>query len=543
MPRTRLLDLPDELLGAVIAELATATDTILFGVTCKRVYALATDSSVWRRHCLRTWASWEPRHGFHSKLSRPLLETDWRALVVERITTDRLALDTFETLLSTQQARASRMHTLAARGADVKDLLLRLARETPDDAGDVLARRWHADAILGLIGRREAIALWGRLERGLHVDLEEALGAYDVFVAGYAPGTQGIKSSLDRIAAAIQHDTPSIDAMTIRQKAIRIADYLQSEKLVGMSNLENYHALRNNFLSLALSADEQRRDCLPLQSVAIFCAVARRFGIYASPSSFPRNVHAIISAPPDTTLDGHPRAGDVPSASEGDIVMYMDPFRRSDEVSSDDLHSQLSRMGVPTSDHASFLGPASTVEMVLRTGRNILVSVEGVRMPGAPDDDNDSNEPPEVPDVDLAKYAALWSLFVLGDDDPTRAQARRRQGTRLLLEQLQTDYPHDVRTFSEVMPRLLQYLPEQPLVMTLLSTLQAADREAKAPKARAPGVEVMHRIGTYFEHRRYGYRGFVVGWDPHCAATAEWIAQMRVDDLPRGRNQPFYNVV
>lgn len=540
MPGTQLLDLPDELLGAVILELATASDTVLFGLTCKRVYALAAASPVWRRHCLGTWQSWNAQHDFHSKLSRPPLETDWRALYVERVTTDRLALDLFETVLATQQARASRMHDLAVHGSDVQDLLLRLVRETPDEAEDVLARRWHANAILGLISRRKAIDVWSRLQRGEHVELEEALGAYDGFIAGSAPGPEGIKSSLDRIAAAIQEDTPGIDGMTIRQKAVRVADYLQSKNLVGMSNMENYHALRNNFLSLALREDEERRDCLPLQSVAIYCAVARRLDVDASPSNFPRHVHAVISAPPGTTLDGYPRAGDASSESEKDITMYMDPFRQSEEVPCDELHFQLSRIGVPIPDHDSFLGPASTLEMVLRTGRNILVSVEGVRMPGV--EDNDSNEP-EVPDAELAKYAALWSLFMLGDDDPARASARRRQGTRFLLEQLQTDYPHDVRTFAEVTPHLLQDMPELPLVTELLETLQGADREPKAPNVRAPGVEVMHRVGTYFEHRVYGYRGFIVGWDPRCAAAPEWIMQMRVDDLPRGRNQPFYNVV
>ena len=59
-----------------------------------------------------------------------------------------------------------------------------------------------------------------------------------------------------------------------------------------------------------------------------------------------------------------------------------------------------------------------------------------------------------------------------------------------------------------------------------------------------PGMGgVAAKIGTHFKHKRYGYTGVVVGWDVKCGAEPRWIEQMHVDDLPRGREQPFYNVV
>ncbi|KAI7531845.1 hypothetical protein KC331_g13886, partial [Hortaea werneckii] len=54
---------------------------------------------------------------------------------------------------------------------------------------------------------------------------------------------------------------------------------------------------------------------------------------------------------------------------------------------------------------------------------------------------------------------------------------------------------------------------------------------------------VTWKIGTYFRHKRYRYAGIVIGWDTSCGAEPAWIEQMRVDDLPRGRHQPFFNVV
>lgn len=538
----QLLDLPDELLGAIINQTICAKDTWHLGIVCKRLYCLAVASPVWRRHCRCTWTSWDKSHDLQNRLEQRPLETDWRALYVKRSQIDRRASQLFDSLLATQQARASRMHELAVLGPDVEDLLRSLIYKS-HNADDVLARRWHAEAILEMIGRRQAVDVWSRQQRGEHVELEEALGAYDEFVLGRTIGVQGIKAMLHVLAAAIREGTSGFDNLTIRQKAVCIARHLRSEGVVGMPDLEEYHALRNSFISLALTPDEDVGEgCLPLQSVAIYCAVARRLGIDAKPSNFPRHVHAVITAPADMTLDGRPLtdAGDFSSDPE---MMHMDPFRQDEEVDQEILLGQLSRIGVPPHQYAQFLGPTTELEMVLRTGRNILVSVDGLHMPG--------QEPPDAedgvyyPDPDTAKYAALWSLFIHGDSDHANALILRRQAIRYLLDQLRSDLWQDVDLLAETAPRLLEGHPELPLVMSLTQNMLAEGRRAKTPVPR-PAAEadpVQHRIGTYFEHRRYGYRGFVVGWSQTCAASQTWIAQMRVDELPRGRHQPFYNIV
>ena len=42
---------------------------------------------------------------------------------------------------------------------------------------------------------------------------------------------------------------------------------------------------------------------------------------------------------------------------------------------------------------------------------------------------------------------------------------------------------------------------------------------------------------------RYNYRCVIYGWDEKCVQSEDWIAQMRVDQHPPGRHQPFYNVL
>ena len=50
-------------------------------------------------------------------------------------------------------------------------------------------------------------------------------------------------------------------------------------------------------------------------------------------------------------------------------------------------------------------------------------------------------------------------------------------------------------------------------------------------------------LGQVLTHRVYGYRGVIIGYDPVCMMPSDWIAQMGVDKLDRGRAQPFYHVL
>jgi hemimethylated DNA binding protein len=69
----------------------------------------------------------------------------------------------------------------------------------------------------------------------------------------------------------------------------------------------------------------------------------------------------------------------------------------------------------------------------------------------------------------------------------------------------------------------------------------AAEAEA-ALKTPQPG-EVAYDAGQCLVHRRYNYRGVIIGADPSCKQTEAWIRQMNVDSLEHGRNQPFYHVL
>ena len=50
-------------------------------------------------------------------------------------------------------------------------------------------------------------------------------------------------------------------------------------------------------------------------------------------------------------------------------------------------------------------------------------------------------------------------------------------------------------------------------------------------------------IGQALRHRKYQYRGVIVGFDLECTQSEEWMQMMNVEGLTRGRMQPFYNVL
>lgn len=536
----QLLQLPDELLGAVICHIPTPADTAAFGLTCRRIHKIVCTSPVWKQHCVQTWQHWDPQHGLLAKLAQPPLQTDWRKIFLQRVNDDLKAAVVFKLLISMQQRRLHRMHEISEKGYDVQDLLLNLRDRTPDQAEDVLARRWHADAILRMMHRARAIEVWRRFRLGDNVSTEEALCAFDMFVLANSVGDfSAVEKRFDSIAQSIRDKNDGFDEQTVRQKAILIAAFLFSEGLVGMPALlpdeANYHALRNNFITMALLSPTHAS--LPLQSVAIYCAVARRCGVIATPSNFPRHVHAVVQAPPDQTLDGQPKTTDASPE-----FLHVDTWQEPHQLFEDQLRLRLMQTGISTHDHDRQLGPADGRDILIRASRNILVSVNNARLHHE-GGDAPSNEQAHAPDPAAAQYAAFWAMSMLVDNNDALAP-QRREFLQVLLQQFHNQFPEDFALIRTCVLPMLEGSLGYGQMEDFLEEIIEDDSEPKEPKFRAAQIaEVQYRIGDYFEHRHYSYKGFIVGWDAQCEASPEWIERMQVDNLRRGRWQPFYNIV
>lgn len=55
--------------------------------------------------------------------------------------------------------------------------------------------------------------------------------------------------------------------------------------------------------------------------------------------------------------------------------------------------------------------------------------------------------------------------------------------------------------------------------------------------------QVKYRVGQVFKHKKFGYRGVIVGWDETTKAPEFWINQMHGKDNPKWRDQPNYSVL
>lgn len=54
---------------------------------------------------------------------------------------------------------------------------------------------------------------------------------------------------------------------------------------------------------------------------------------------------------------------------------------------------------------------------------------------------------------------------------------------------------------------------------------------------------IRYDIGNVIEHKRYGYRGVIMGYTATCEASPSWVSMMNVGALERGPDQPFYHVL
>jgi hypothetical protein len=75
-----------------------------------------------------------------------------------------------------------------------------------------------------------------------------------------------------------------------------------------------------------------------------------------------------------------------------------------------------------------------------------------------------------------------------------------------------------------------------------IMALQAESLAAQANAVIFQQRSYEYRLGQKVKHRVLGYRGVICGMDPLCCESEEWMSAVAVEELPRGRNQPFYQV-
>lgn len=335
---------------------------------------------------------------------------------------------------------------------------------------------------------------------------------------------------LDRIAQQVCSETLRFMDQSPQQKAIALAEFLRRNDLTGISGKSHYHDLQNNFIGIALQ--NEPHPSLPLVSVAIYCCVAQRLGIDAQPCGFPFHMLAIIKPSPGRTLDGrHTVSG---TSSE---PMYMDPFRSNQEVYVKDLRSQLERLGISPSNFPELLGVSSTAEIVRRSAKNIITSLQAIRR------NHDAGH--SFPNVDCAFYAAAWALLLLPEGSTITAGAQRANLLGHITELIEKHFLTDTWLIEKYILPLIEDGPQHGQLQNTIRVIRTTDHMPKNVKGRTSDSlrNVIYKVGQIFHHKRYHYKAIITGWDVECAATDDWMAHMGVHELQRGKYQGFYHVL
>lgn len=438
-------------------------------------------------------------------------------------------------------ARIPRYRQIDEWGVDVKDRLLHHIN-CPDHIEDVLARRYWARSILKGHYRREAVMTWSDIEEGEDVPLEKALSTFEMFFRQDENDSQSISEWLDKLAADFEKETRSVWAtLGTRDKALQLAHWMVAMRnFVGAHNEDSYYDVCNNFIGFTLQ--NPRRPGLPLIYVAVFCALAQRMGLDAKPCSFPLHVYAIVHAPAGKDLSGNSiKTG---KASQ-DTRMFLDLYLRKQdiEVSEAELRLDMERIpGIPLTLHDQYLQSADTKSMVIRTRQNLMQAIQHAH-----------NMDPEGTTANghfLSRhreellYAVVWMTMIFdGGDGP--AYERRRTHVEYLMRPLETEFFADWYLFDEVVMPTFQGTEVAAILRRLLADIRQRDLAAPSPSYRTPEIseKIEYKVGTCFVHQKYGYTGFIIGWDSACSMPEPWQAAQRIDSLKHGRGQCFYNVV
>lgn len=250
----------------------------------------------------------------------------------------------------------------------------------------------------------------------------------------------------------------------------------------------NYNDLASTFLGNAML---DRHVTIPINLVAVFCALCQEFGLQAKPVGFPGQMLAVVQ--------------------DGGRSVYVSPFDGFGILDPAELETRLMGMGYGYGRNDLYR-PVSGREVVIRCARNVFDRLERgtVSANGMP-----------------ALYGALTSLKMVGQRGPL-AEA---QFSALVA----IHYPYDIAIWDE----LNEPEWEDHILRTRLS-----DITRRTPKRRFEQTrEIGHKCGVVFRHRLFGYYAVITGWDSFCDQSEHWIQQMRVDSLPFGRYQPFYHAL
>ncbi|XP_046622269.1 F-box only protein 21-like isoform X2 [Neodiprion virginianus] len=280
------------------------------------------------------------------------------------------------------------------------------------------------------------------------------------------------------------------------------------KRLCFHGNSEMFYSSENSFINRVL----EKKHGIPITLAIVFESIARRLGVRCEPVSFP--AHFLLRWKEKYTLP----------ESEEDESFYIDVFYDGQLLTKNSCPKISGTSRCPIQRY-NIHNAATAIEVIGRMANNLEVA---------------GRQRTQLNNRAARLRSALELLHLVQPYDTSTILHLARF---YMLHQM--DLAGLVNTLNTIQRDL--EIGSRGQANHILQMLHDYERHMKdvpeehiLPKKRRP--EVLYAIGLIMKHRTYDYLCVITGWDPHCAATTEWMTEMGVDELCGGSNQPFYNV-
>ncbi|KAL0579456.1 hypothetical protein V5O48_002562 [Marasmius crinis-equi] len=453
---------------------------------------------------------------------------EYRQLYAERRKLDRVALSLMDKIVEDRRVRTECATEIVRLRLDILDALQSEAQNLEGplpilSCGAIpkpeTTRYFWVKAIMEEITRGYGVRLWGRIVRNEISYVEGYLSMSCFFGKTYYevrlymdPSTQSsrrrmqVKTILDDITIRardylLQNGvTLSKEAKDYDAKAVclKICEFMRDEGF-GPVDARLFHSIQHQFPHAYLTTN---RKANPISLVHVFVAIAHFVGVIASPVDFPVRVLAHVAEPREDVDD-----------------FFVNVYDSQILSLRDDIPHLLSRQGVSPARTEDFITPCGPIPMILRAGRNIMAALHS----------------PGNASASLARAAIIFTFSMhiqLSDRSdlvpPFIAGCEALDCATFVSEEMIPEHPEGSTT-------------RELLASGVKETMEREKAEAEVIHYRSQEeTSIQHFVGMVFQHRAYHYIGCIFGWDPVCAASEDWIREMNVKSLPRGRYQPFY---
>ncbi|KAJ3725569.1 Hemimethylated DNA-binding protein YccV like-domain-containing protein [Lentinula guzmanii] len=470
--------------------------------------------SIWQQHYqVRYLHANEP----HEDQRKARTGGHWKLMYAERRTIDKEVLKHLDSIVMKRVGRYEHANALTKYLFDAWDVLeIEKGMVSPGEYMKICTlgeshtllstKAYWASALLTSIGQTYVVGLWSSLRLGgQSVSFVPAFSSISCFFGKHPDEISSMLTTLNsrckeyllRLNFPLSESDPNYD---LKKLCLLICDFMATEGYGPVA--DTFHDVLNLFPHSYLTSHKRT---IPLSLVHIFVSIAQSLGVASSPVDFPVRVLVHISVP-------NPEVDD----------FYVDVFGSETILSLRDIPALLARQGIQADNMMHYISPCGAASMLLRGSRNILSSLN---IPDTP--------------LSLLRPSALLALTI-------SVLLTGVGGGRIVYQLISQADPLDCATFiSEALIPILDGTGrvQDDLRLGCQKTLDEEVIIAQEIRLRSSENKIVqHFVGMLFEHRRYNYTALITGWDVSNASES-WIREMKVSDLPRGREQPFYHVV